>query len=202
MEFWFEYASTYSYPAAMRVEEAARAADVPLSYRPFLLGPIFGKHGWKDSPFNIYPVKGRYMWRDLERICERLGLSLARPSTFPRNGLAAARATLALPEAARPAFVRSVYDANFAKDRDIGSTNVVAELLTMLGHDAAAVLSRAGSSDVKDELRAQTERAVELGLFGSPSFVVGRELFWGNDRLDEALDWAREEGVSRGVTRP
>src|SRR5256885_615479 len=125
MEFWFEYASTDSYPAAMRVEEAARAADVPLRDRPFLLGPLFRKQGWKDSPFNIYPVKGRYMWRDLERTCERLGLSFVRPSTFPRNGLAAARATLALPEASRPAFVRSIYDANFAKDRDISSTDVV-----------------------------------------------------------------------------
>jgi 2-hydroxychromene-2-carboxylate isomerase len=193
VEFWFEYASTYSYPAAMRVEAAARAAGVPLRYRPFLLGPIFGKQGWKDSPFNIYPVKGRYMWRDMERICGRLGVPFARPSTFPRNGLAAARATVALPEAARPAFVRSVYEANFAKDRDISAPEVVAELLGALGHDAPAVLSRAGSSDVKDELRAQTDRAVELGIFGSPSFVVGGELFWGNDRLDDALEWARRE---------
>ena len=191
MEFWFEYASTYSYPAAIRIEQAARAADVPLRYKPFLLGPIFGKQGWKDSPFNIYPVKGRYMWRDLERICERLGTPFVRPSTFPRNGLTAARVTLALPEAARPAFVRSVYEANFARDRDIAATEVVTQLLTTLGHDPSPVLARAGSSDVKDELRAQTERAAELGIFGSPSFVVGGELFWGNDRLDEALDWAR-----------
>ena len=95
LEFWFEFASTYSYPAAMRVEGLCAAADVRLCWRPFLLGPIFAAQGWNDSPFNIYPVKGRYMWRDLERICARERLPLRRPSQFPRNGLLAARVVCA-----------------------------------------------------------------------------------------------------------
>jgi 2-hydroxychromene-2-carboxylate isomerase len=194
VEFWFEYASTYSYPAAMRVEQRARAADVPLRYRPFLLGPIFGAQGWKDSPFNIYPAKGAYMWRDLDRVCTRLGIPFAKPSKFPRNGLVAARATLALPEERRPAFVRAVYTANFTKDLDIGSPDIVKALLAEEGHDVAAVFARLESSSIKDELRAQTERAGELGIFGAPSFVVAGELFWGNDRLEEALDWATRHG--------
>ena len=68
VEFWYEFASTYSYPAAMRVEQTAKEAGVGLVWRPFLLGPIFGSQGWNDSPFNIYPAKGRYMWRDMARI--------------------------------------------------------------------------------------------------------------------------------------
>ena len=67
IEFWFEFASTYSYPAALRVDAAARSAQLELAWRPFLLGPIFKAQGWNDSPFNIHPAKGRYMWRDLER---------------------------------------------------------------------------------------------------------------------------------------
>src|ERR1041385_7871678 len=70
VEFWYEFASTYSYPAAMRIARKAREADVTVRWRPFLLGPIFGAQGWNDSPFNIYPAKGRNMWRDLERICQ------------------------------------------------------------------------------------------------------------------------------------
>ena len=68
VEFWFEFASTYSYPAAMRIEAVAARDDVTVVWRPFLLGPVFAAQGWKDSPFNIYPAKGRYMWRDLERV--------------------------------------------------------------------------------------------------------------------------------------
>src|SRR5262245_42672086 len=91
VQFWFEFASTYSYPAAARVEDTARAAGVEVKWRPFLLGPIFAAQGWNDSPFNIYPIKGRYMWRDLERLCTAYGLPLQRPSRFPRGSLVAAR---------------------------------------------------------------------------------------------------------------
>jgi 2-hydroxychromene-2-carboxylate isomerase len=127
VEFWFEFASTYSYPAASRIEAAAAAAGVPLVWRPFLLGPIFGRQGWNDSPFNIYPAKGRYMWRDLARICERHRLPLRRPSRFPRNGLLPARVALLGSGAPwGPAFVRAVYRANFAEDREISDPAVVA----------------------------------------------------------------------------
>ena len=69
IELWFEFASTYSYPAAMRIEAEAQRRGARILWRPFMLGPIMNSVGWNDSPFNLYPVKGRYMWRDLERVC-------------------------------------------------------------------------------------------------------------------------------------
>src|SRR5699024_9919220 len=95
LEFWYEFASTYSYPAAMLIEERGAQAGVEVAWRPFLLGPIFGEQGWNDSPFNIYPAKGRYMWRDMERVCEANALPFVRPTVFPRNGLLAARIAVA-----------------------------------------------------------------------------------------------------------
>jgi 2-hydroxychromene-2-carboxylate isomerase len=191
VQFWFEFASTYSYPAAMRIETVAAEREVDLEWRPFLLGPIFAAQGWGDSPFNIYPAKGRYMWRDLERLCARQGLPLRRPSRFPRSGLLAARVALAgADEPWLPDFVRAVYHANFAEDRDIAERAVIAELLDALDVPAAALLARADSELVKAGLRAQTEQAQRLGIFGAPSFVIGDELFWGGDRLEHALDWA------------
>src|SRR5258708_37224252 len=89
--FFFEFASSYSYPAAMRIGALAEGAGVAVRWRPFLLGPIFRAQGWDNSPFNLYPAKGRYMWRDLERICGRLGLALRRPDPFPQPRLPAAR---------------------------------------------------------------------------------------------------------------
>jgi 2-hydroxychromene-2-carboxylate isomerase len=194
LEFWFEFASTYSYPAALRVEALAREAGVALSWKPFLLGPIFRAQGWNDSPFNVYPVKGRYMWRDLARICDKQEIPLRHPSQFPRNGLRAARvACVAAQEPWGPEFVRAVYGANFAEDRDIADAGVLSDILTGLGQPAAEVLARAEATENKERLRAQTERATEIGLFGAPSFVVGEEIFWGNDRLEDALAWARRD---------
>jgi 2-hydroxychromene-2-carboxylate isomerase len=191
VEFFFEIASTYSYLAASRIEDLARAAGVTVRWRPFLLGPAFASQGWNDSPFNVYPVKGRYMWRDMERLCARYGLPFRRPSVFPRPSLVAARvATLGASEPWGPAFVRAVYRANFAEDRDVTSPDTVAALLRELGLPGDQVVQATQTPAVKDALRATTAAATEAGIFGAPSFLVGSELFWGNDRLEDALEWA------------
>jgi 2-hydroxychromene-2-carboxylate isomerase len=94
LDFWFEFASTYSFPAAMRIAPLAKARGVNVHWRPFLLGPIFKAQGWDNSPFNLYPAKGRYMRRDLDRICGALALPFTQPSPFPQNSLAASRVAL------------------------------------------------------------------------------------------------------------
>ena len=193
MSFWFEFASTYSYPAAMRIQALTAQRGIAISWRAFLLGPIFAAQGWNDSPFNLYPVKGRYMWRDLERICAAHGIPFRRPSQFPRNGLLAARVACCFSEAPWIAdFVRGVYRANFAEDRDISASDTIARCLASAGQDPAPLLEQAQSPEAKARLRAQSDEAIRLGIFGAPSFVVGPELFWGHDRLADALDWAAE----------
>jgi 2-hydroxychromene-2-carboxylate isomerase len=190
VEFWFEFASTYSYPASQRVERIARERGVPLVWRAFLLGPIFRDQGWNDSPFNIYPAKGRYMWRDLQRICESLDLPLQQPSQFPRSGLLAARVvTRFASEPWLPGFVRAVYRANFSEDRDISSPEVVADCIRAASGPAEHALAEAQTDASKDALRKTSEEARDRGIFGAPSFLVGDELFWGNDRFEDALDW-------------
>jgi 2-hydroxychromene-2-carboxylate isomerase len=194
LDFWFEFASTYSYPAASRVGALARDAGVTLRFRPFLLGPIFKAQGWNDSPFNIYPAKGRYMWRDLERVCAALSLPLRRPSQFPRNGLLAARVATGLPEQSVEAFAKRVYRASFAEDRDIAEPGVIADCLDGVVPDPAQALEAAQDGAIKARLRETTDEAVELGIFGAPTCSVGRELFWGNDRLEAAVAAARAAG--------
>jgi 2-hydroxychromene-2-carboxylate isomerase len=191
LEFWYEFASSYSYPAVMRVEALARARGLAIAWRPFLLGPVFLSLGWNDSPFNIYPPKGRYMWRDLARLCAKYGLPFRLPTRFPRDGVLAARVALAGAQAPWvAAFSRAVMDANFARDLDIAEPAVIADLLDALGLDAADWLARANAEPNKQALHAQTERAVHGGIFGAPTMLVGSEMFWGNDRLEDALDWA------------
>lgn len=193
LDFWFEFASTYSYPAAMRISPLAEAAGVAVRWRPFMLGPIFKEQGWTTSPFNLFPAKGRNMWRDLERTCGTIGLPFVRPTTFPQNTLLAARVALVgLAEAWGEDYCRAIYRAEFAEGRTVEEIKTIAGVLTGLGLDAGAVLDRAQSNENRSQLRAHTEEAQRLGIFGSPSFVTADgELFWGNDRLEAALNWAR-----------
>ncbi len=159
LQFWFEFASTYSYPAVQRIEALAAGLGVGVEWKPFLLGPVFK--------------------------------SFRRPTVFPRPSLLAAR--VACNAATEPwcgDFVRAVFHANFAEDRDIASAETVTAILDALGRPGRALVEAAGAPEAKARLRAETERAIALGIFGAPTAVVGDELFWGNDRLEDALAWA------------
>jgi len=244
LQFWYDFASNYSWIAARRIQVAAREAGVALQWKPFLLGPIFAASGWNDSPFNVYPAKGAYAWRDVARLADGLGLALTRPQPFPQNSLQAARLALALPEAALPAFTVALFAAEFEQGLGLSeaalrqalaaasantesplaaaSANMESPLAAAnanpepslaaasaslglplaaasanLGLPLAAasasmepLLAAAGSDAVKRALRAQTEAAVAAGIFGAPAFIASDgELFWGNDRLEQALAW-------------
>jgi 2-hydroxychromene-2-carboxylate isomerase len=192
LQFWFEFASTYSYPAAMRIDKLAALKGVEVEWRPFLLGPLFhAQQGMKDSPFNVVPVKGSYMWRDVERVCQKHSLPFKRPGRFPQNGLLAARLALSLPHEQRPNYVKAVYQANFVHDRDISDVQILHAALRRAGLDPYETLEALHSEEMKEKLREETAFAAGLGIFGAPSFMTqDGELFWGNDRLEDALDWA------------
>src|SRR6266853_4975758 len=191
LDFFYEFASSYSYIAALRIAPVAEAAGVTVRFRPFLLGPIFKAQGWDTSPFNLYPAKGRNMWRDLERSCADLKLPFRRPDPFPQNSLLAARAALVvLDQPWGEDFCRALFRAQFAEGRRIDDAAAVGDVLAGLKIDPQPVLAAAQSDAIKTRLRAQTEEAERLGVFGAPTFTTADgELFWGNDRLGPARRW-------------
>ncbi len=192
--FWYEFASPYSYLGAMRIDEEAARVGVTVEWKPFLLGPIFKSQGWETSPFNLYPAKGRYMVRDIGRIAAARGLSFKMPPVFPGNGLKAAHLSIAArSQGLLPAFSRAVFSAAFGEGLDIFDDAVLTDCLLAAGLDPDVTRSLAKDGAVKFELRANTEQAQALGIFGAPSFSTDdNELFWGDDRLDQALQWARK----------
>ncbi len=195
LTFWYEFASTYSWLAAERIAALAADAGVDLRWRPFLLGPIFAAQGWTGSPFNLYPAKGRNMWRDMERQCTALGLPPPlRPDLFRQNGLFAARVATALADADRPGFARAVYRAEFAEGKSIADRQVITAILRGSVARWDDALAAADAPDTKATLRIAGEQAAALGNYRAPSFVAASgELFWGNDRLEQAFAWARRE---------
>jgi 2-hydroxychromene-2-carboxylate isomerase len=196
LDFWFDFASTYSYPAIMRIGPLAKKAGVTVRFRPFLLGPIFQAQGWDTSPFNLYAAKGRHMWRDLERLCSDLRLPFQRPEPFPQQSVLAARvALIGLAKKWGKDFCTAVYRAEFAEGRRIDDAAVIGDILAGLKVNAEPVLEAARSNETRMQLRDQTEEAQRLGIFGAPTFITkDGELFWGNDRLERALRWAKRGG--------
>jgi len=189
-EFWFDFASTYSYLSVYRIENLAQQSGIAIDWKPFLLGPFFNSQGWDTSPFNIYKAKGDYMWRDMERNCEKFGIPFTKPSEFPRNGLLAARVAIAFDsENWVPEFTRLLFRANFADDKNISDKEVITSILKSLYLDTHTILQQATTRENKDKLRERTQLATEKGIFGAPTFVIGDEIFWGNDRLEDAFSW-------------
>ena len=192
MEFWYAFASPYSWMAAERIGDLAAAAGVTVRWRPFLIGPILRLRPGNPSPFqNAPPAQRAYRQRDAERLCATYGLPLRWPTSYPRNGLLGARLARAVPDDLRPALSRAIYRANFVNDREISDATVIQEVVAAQGHDADALLAAALAEDNKRGLIADVDEAMVRGIFGAPSFLIGNELFWGNDRLELAIEWAQ-----------
>src|SRR5438093_7450041 len=189
LQLWFEFASTYSYPAVQRIEALANGPGVDVEWKPFLLGPVFKSQGWNDSPFNLYPAKGRSLWSDLERLCAKYGLPFRRPSVFPRSSLLAAR--VARTAAAEPwcgDFVRAVFHANFADGRDIASVETV------------TAIRRPGRALVEAAAAPERRRACAPRRSGrSPSASSARRRPWSATSSSGATTGSRTR--SRGRSR-
>jgi 2-hydroxychromene-2-carboxylate isomerase len=143
LDFWFDFASTYSYPAAMRVAPLAWQSGVMVRFRPFLLGPLFKAQGWSTSPFNLYPAKGRYMWRDLERICFDLDSAVSAARTLSTKQLVGcARCVGWIEELMGEEFCRGVFRAQFGDGRQIDDPTIIRDILSQLHIEAAPVLEK------------------------------------------------------------
>lgn len=195
IELWFDFTSTYSYPAVMRIEALAGAHGVEVDWRPFLLGPVFRRIGWEGPPLFVHQAKADYVWRDLERRCRLHGLPFRRPAVFPLPSLWPLRiATLGVDQPWIGGFCRQVMHAGFGEGRAIDSDGLLRAILQGLGLDPDAVLADAVSDANKAALRTRTDEAAARGIFGAPMVFVGSEMFWGDDRLEDAMAWASGGG--------
>jgi 2-hydroxychromene-2-carboxylate isomerase len=198
-EFWFDFGSCYSYLSVMRIEGEAEKYGARVKWRPMLLGPIFRALGFQNAPFVIQKEKFAYVQMDMARECRKYGLpAWNTPSVFPRLGVLPLRIVLVgAEETWVGAFCREVMHRNYALDQDINEPEGMKVILDALHLDSRGILAQAGSEEVKNELRERTERARVLGVFGAPTFFVGSQMFWGNDRLEDALQEASRGSSSR-----
>jgi 2-hydroxychromene-2-carboxylate isomerase len=197
IDFWFTMGSTYSYLSAMRIPEVERTTGVKIRWRPFSLRTILQE--MNHIPFADKPAKCAYMWRDVERRAKMYGIAIRVPAPYPlkENALANKLAFIGMQEGWGAEFVRASYRRWFQQGEESGSEPNVSESLRESGQDPGRVLDLARSEQSERSLAAQTDEARKLNIFGSPTFVVGSELFWGDDRLEDAISWVRYGRVRR-----
>ncbi len=191
IDFWFTMGSTYSYLSVSRLADVERSTGTTFRWRPFHLLVILQE--MKHIPFADKPAKSAYMWRDIERRAAMYGIPVKLPVPYPAKQSVVANlvAIVGMRENWGADFVRAAYRRWFQRGEETGSEPNVSESLRDIGQDPERVLALANSDDTEAALTAETVAARELGIFGSPTFTVGRELFWGDDRLADAINWCR-----------
>jgi 2-hydroxychromene-2-carboxylate isomerase len=197
IDFWFTMGSTYSFLSVMRLPELQRATGISFRWRPFHLLVILQE--MKHVPFADKPAKSAYMWRDIERRAAMYGIAAQLPAPYPAKQSVVANliATVGMREGWGADYAGAAYRRWFQLGQETGSEPNVSQSLLDIGQEPARVFALARSEDAKAALTAETDAAREIGIFGSPTFAVDRELFWGDDRLEDAISWYRSGHVQR-----
>ena len=195
IEFWFSIGSTYTYLSVMRLAEVSQKTGSSFIWRPFSVRKIMREMDNIPFPPNKQ-TKVEYMWRDIERRARGYGFGANVPAPYPLQefDLANRVAVLAMQEGWCEDYVRETYRLWFIDGYEAGSDVNLTQTLSEVGQDKLRVLELADSSDVEAAYLNQTESAKQAGIFGSPSFIVDGELFWGDDRLEDAINWASKDG--------
>lgn len=185
LDFYYDIASPYSYLAACRIDRLAEAAGVTVSWRPFLLGGVFRSTG--NNPPAQLPARGKYMLADLKRWAAQDGVPFRFNPFFPNNSIKVMRILTGVEADRQRTLAALFFKACWVDGRDIADEAVLRELL---GEEADALLALTTEQPIKDALRATTDSAVARGAFGAPMLFVGEASFFGNDRLEWAIEAA------------
>lgn len=193
--FYFDFSSPYAYIASLRVDAIAAKHGRNVEWRPIVLGAVFKVSG--NAPLTSQPLKGNYANRDFARSARYFKAPFVLPDPFPIGTLAAARAFYWIqdrdPAQAR-ALAQRLFARFFGQGKDIGAPEVVIEEAVALGVDATALKAALGDQMVKDRLKAEVDKAIELGVCGVPFILIDGEPFWGSDRLEQVDAWLQTGG--------
>ena len=189
LDFWFSVGSTYTYLSVMRLDTAERQSGVTFRWRPFDVRAIMLE--MDNIPFSTTPIKERYMWRDIERRAKKYSLPWSGIPSYPPNHLSFINrvALVGAEEGWCAQYVKATYQRWFRTMQDPSLEPELMATLKGIGQHPDEVLASAASEKMKAALQSQTDAARALQIFGSPNFVVGKEVFWGDDRLEDAIQW-------------
>ncbi len=198
LDFFFFFGSGYAYLSVMRIEALAARAGVTVNWRPFSVRELVNEQG--NNFRNVAP-RMAYLWRDIERRAAQHGVPFVRKPVWPTDldQLANRVGVLAATEGWCPEYSRASFRSWYLGGEPLGEIAPLSAVLRQIGRDPDSVIARANSAAIRARYDAETDAARQLGAFGSPTFTVGGEIFWGDDRLSEALAWATDTHPAQHV---
>jgi len=200
IDFFYFFGSGYAYLSVMRIDEAAERAGVEVLWRPFSVRTLMREN---NIGLRNQPGKMRYIWRDIERRAKWHGIPFVKPPIWPTDPdeLANRVAIVAFAEGWGRDYTKASFRSWYLDGQPLGEPSALDQVLSSLGRDPAEVVAKANTDETRATYAAETEAARQLGIFGSPAFVADGEVFWGDDRLEEALAWAKGEHPARSEGR-
>ena len=195
IDFYFSIGSTYTYLSVTRILDVEKKHQVNFNWKPFSVRAIMKE--MNNIPFpNEKMNKVNYMWRDIERRAEGYGFFAKTPVPYPLTefDLANKLAILGLKEGWGIDYVRLTYKKWFQEGKEPATEPNISEICKELKIDKEKVISSANSIDIENQYLKNTESARRNKVFGSPSFIVNSEIFWGDDRMEDAITWSKKNG--------
>jgi 2-hydroxychromene-2-carboxylate isomerase len=189
LDFFYFFGSGYAYLSVMRISDLAAIAGVTVNWRPFSVRALMIE---QNNMIRNQKQKMAYTWRDVERRAARHGVPFVAPPIWPTDPdqLANRVGIVAMIEGWCQPYTLASFRSWYLEGQPLGERDALSGILRSLGQDADSIIERANSEEIRARYDAQTDVARKLGAFGSPTFAVGKEIFWGDDRLEEAIDWA------------
>ena len=186
IDFFFDVISPYSYIAHKKIQNIKENQKITFNYKPILLGGLHNLAGISAPAFNKYKMKN--MQSDCELVSRKNSISFKWNLKFPINSLLIMRGYLSLDGNQKEKYLDIFFDAYWKDNLDLSSEDEVLKLLEVLNIDSKAFLEKINQQSIKDDLKRLTSDAFEKEVFGAPTFIVNNKVFWGQDRLEYALE--------------
>ena len=186
IDFYFDFISPYSYLAYKRIKLIDKKDELRINYKPILLGGLHKLGGITAPAFNERKMKN--MKNDCELVALKNKINFKWNTKFPMNTLYLMRGYLVIKDDLKEKFFNICFDAYWKDNVDINDEKNVVEILDLIKIDKDKFFKDIQDIQIKDELKSLTNEAFEKDIFGAPTFVVNNKIFWGQDRLDYALD--------------
>ena len=186
IDFYFDFISPYAYLAHKRIINIEKIEKIKFVYKPILLGGLHNLR--KITPAAFIEAKKKFTVHDCKMVAKKFQIEFKFNDKFPINSINLMRGILTVDENIKKKYINDFFNAYWSLNLDLSNEETVKKILNNLNIDPNSFFEKITEQRIKDKLKKLTQESFDKDIFGAPTFIVNNKLFWGQDRLDYALD--------------